>query len=125
MRVLGSYPLRNGAMGANPNGAQCVNLANCFWESVGRGALSGNAGTWVGVENEWLRWIPLGHEVALNAGDVFVLADGPLTPEGHVGIVLDASRTPYMGAELNYPTGSPVQLCNRYRNDAAGFLRLK
>lgn len=122
---LGLYMLRDGAAGTNPNGAQCVNLPACYWEQLGLEAVWGNAAAWVGYESKSLMWLPVGTLPRGQAGDVAVIPAGPLTPEGHVVLILDGSRTPYMGAELNYPTGSPVELCHRQISDAAGVLRVR
>ena len=122
--VLGTSVVQNGSLGENPNFSQCVNIPNDFWLRFGVPAVSGDAGDWVGYCDRYRQWHAVRSSYPPRAGDVAVLARGPLTPEGHVVLVLDGSRAPYIGAEENYPTGSPVSLCSRYRSDAAGFLRL-
>ncbi len=124
-RRLGEGVLQNGSIGLNPNGAQCVDIPNSYWERFGVGAWFGNACDWVGQGDGRRLWLPSRPGLRVLAGDVFVLGSSVNTPEGHVGLVLDGSMSPYVASEQNYPTGSPLHLCRRYVGDAAGFVRLR
>jgi hypothetical protein len=120
---VGGYLLRNGSIGDNPNGAQCVNVANTYWETIGFLSMFGNAGDWVGRRTQSLAWLPARSGISVRAGDVAVFPVGGVHPDGHVALVLDGSRFPWVGLQQNSPTGSPVVLCSYYDRDAAGFLR--
>ncbi len=122
---MGQALLQNGSIGANPNGAQCVDIPNTYWQRFGVEAWYGNASDWLGKGDQRRRWLPAEPGLRLLSGDVFVLGRSVDTPEGHVGLVVDGSKSPYLAVEQNYPTGSLVHMCRRYVGDAAGFVRLR
>jgi hypothetical protein len=124
MRSLaGTFALTNGAVGGNPNGAQCVNVPNDLWDSLGGQSLYGNAADWVGVRRRWLGWLPMTLDLRVRAGDTLVIPASGNTPDGHVAVVLDGSKDPFLTLSQNYPTGTDCQLRRFDRSVAVGVLR--
>lgn len=123
--LRGVYLTANGSLGPNPAGAQCVNVCNEYWRRVGATQHHGNAGDWLNLRSRSQKWLPMSTGLRLRSGDCVVFAAGPLTPDGHVDIVLDGARTPYLGLDQNWPTGSPIELREHYQEMAAGAIRVR
>lgn len=123
--LRGVYLTANGSLGPNPSGAQCVNVCNEFWRRVGASQHHGNATDWLSTPGRGQRWLPMSTSLRLRAGDCVVFASGPLSPEGHVDIVLEGSRRPYLGLDQNWPTGAPVELREHFQEQAAGVIRIR
>jgi hypothetical protein len=115
----------NGSIGLNPAGAQCVNVPNAYWDELGLPAFYGNAAEWVGRADASRVWLPASERLWVFAGDVAVIGASGDFPEGHVVLVLDASRSPYIGVQQNSPAGSPVGLCRLSPSLPSGFIRVR
>lgn len=123
--TIGAFLVRNGSLGINPYGAQCVNVPNCFWQRLGLPAIEGNAGDWVGILAAGRRWIQSGAGRRPEAGDCLVFPPSPSMPFGHVDITLDGhGRGLVLGVDQNFPIGSP---CSQVWHDlglVAGWIRV-
>jgi hypothetical protein len=122
--VGGLFITANGSLGENPSGAQCVNVPNFLWDRLGIPQLFGNAADWVGSRSYHTKWLVMGEGLRLFAGDVVVWSSDGAPPDGHVDVVLDGSRVPFLGMDQNYPLGSPVHLQSHIKNGAAGVIRV-
>lgn len=120
----GTYLFRNGTLGTNPYGAQCVNPPDDFWESMGIPAIAGNAVDWIGAEDAYRRWVPATTRTRLVHGDVCVFRPEWVGPNGHVSIVLDGSGSMVATLDQNWPLGSPVSEVWHHRASVAGVLRI-
>ena len=121
----GKYLTHNGTLGENPNGAQCVNVPNGFWATLGVPAVVGNASEWAGYQDGHRTWLPWSSELAPVVGDCVVFRVGVADPDGHVALVLDGTKTPPFSLMQNYPTGCPVQLCELLQIGVEGIIRLR
>jgi hypothetical protein len=121
--VAGRYLYTNGEIGVNPDGAQCVNVLNTYWASLGIPSRFGNAGDWVGRPTRYLRWLPSTPGVRVVAGDAACISASGAYPNGHVALVLDGSETPLVVMGQNSPTGTPCQLAGMNPYEIAGYLR--
>lgn len=123
--TVGELVTANGSLGENPSGAQCVNICNLWWAHNGASQLYGNASDWVGVRTASLEWLPMRHSRRLRAGDVAVFHPSSSAPDGHVDVVLDGSRIPYLGLDQNWPLGAAVSFVEHDRELLAGLIRYR
>lgn len=122
--LAGRALLVNGGLGANPAGAQCVNVPNELWRRVGAPQLYGNASNFLRQWGYGVEWFDMSSRLRLRAGDVVVWSAGSAPPDGHVDVVLDGSREPWLGLDQNFPLGSVVHPQSHIRDGVAGVLRV-
>lgn len=120
----GAFLFGNGSLGRNPYGAQCVNLPNDFWATMGIPSIAGNASEWVGAEDAYRKWVPATTPIRMVHGDVCVFRPEWVGPNGHVSIVLDGRRSLVATFDQNWPLGSPVSEVWHHPASVAGVLRI-
>ena len=59
------------------------------------------------------------------AGDLFVIGKSTSFPYGHIGVVIEATKTKMRCFEQNYPTGTNAHIQERSYTNVVGFLRPK
>jgi hypothetical protein len=124
--LVGVPLTRNGTLGENPSGLQCVNLPNTHWARLGLPSWYGNASDWIGRSDEWREWRPWSRAMRLWSGDVCVFVPGGnIASDGHVDVVLDGRDPYWLGLDVNYPTGSPCELRRHMRVEIAGHIRCR
>lgn len=121
------HPLsRNGTLGENPAGLQCVNVPNDYWAALGLESWSDNAIDWIGRSDAYREWLPMGGWQRIHSGDVGVLhPGGDVSPFGHVVLLLDGTRLPPLCIEQDWPVGSVCQLGGHQRELYAGVVRVR
>lgn len=123
--LQGSY-LTVGAEGLeDPAGAQCTHVPNYLWRRAGAGQLFGDASSWVGRAPGGTEWIPASGLLRLRAGDVVVFYPSTVGQHGHVDVVLNGSKVPWVGMDQNWPIGSPVSKVRHSRSQVAGVIRVR
>lgn len=124
-RLQGTY-LTVGAQGLeDPAGAQCTHVPNYLWRRLGVGQLFGNASSWVGRAPFGADWVPASELLRLRAGDTVVFSPALVGTDGHVDVVLNGSRDPWVGMDQNWPIGSPVSRVRHGRDQVAGVIRVR
>lgn len=121
--IAGTHLVRNGSAGMNPNGAQCVNVPNVWLEKLKLDWIPGNAVDFIGYSRHALLWIPGDRLGRARAGDIAVFKPELVGPEGHVDVVLDGSKAPYIGLDQNWPPGNGVSYISHDLSDLAGVIR--
>lgn len=121
----GTFLTVNGRLGDNPAGAQCVNVPNGLYRSLGVPSIVGNAADWVGFSDSYREWLDTSSGLRLLVGDVAVFRPDIVGVNGHVDIVLDGSRRPYEGLDQNWPLGAPVVEVFHHEAALAGVVRLR
>ena len=116
---------RNGTLGVNPAGAQCVNVPNSFWETFQLEAVPGDAWQFEGYEDAARHYVPHINIGPYLVGDVLVFARSSLYPLGHVAVVLDGSRGRLLTLSQNVPPGEPVHEVRFPRKLPVGLIRLR
>jgi hypothetical protein len=124
-RVEGTELLTNGTIGLNPNGAQCVNVANEWFRLNGATAIGGNADAFVGASTGAFQWHALAANERPHVGDVLVWGASADMPDGHVSLCLDGAQDPLKSLDENYPLGSLVHVQDHLLSGIAGVIRLK
>lgn len=122
----GLYIYSDGSMGANPYGAQCVNLPNVWMQNIGAEQFPGNAATFEFDSHPDCDWIPNTPTNYPMPGDIVVWAASSAAglPYGHVDLGLQgANVNNFTGFDQNWPLNSPCHSEWHNYNDVAGFLR--
>lgn len=125
-REMGGTFLMAGAFGLpDPAGAQCTHVPNEYWRRVGAGQLFGIAASWMEQTPIGCVALPLTDGLVLLAGDVVVFRPETVGVDGHVDVVLDGSRRPWLGMDQNWPLGSPVSRVWHSRQPVGRVLRVE
>lgn len=125
-RTWAGHPLiSNGTLGPNENGPQCTNVPNTFYALQGMAAVPGDAADWAGFHDSDREWVGRHDNLQLRVGDVAVFGRSAETPFGHVDLVLDGSRLPYLGLDQDWPWGAPVSYVRHMRASIAGVIRVR
>lgn len=123
-RLRGVY-LTVGAQGLeDPNGIQCTHVPNYLWRRLGVGQLFGDASSWIGRAPVGAHWIEASELTRMRVGDVAVFTPALVGVDGHVDVVLDGSREPWVGMDENWPIGAPVSRVLHARDQVAGVIRV-
>lgn len=109
----------------DPAGAQCTHVPNEYWRRVGAGQLFGDAASWVAQTPAGCVNLPLVDGLTLMAGDVVVFRPEAVGADGHVDVVLDGSRRPWLGMDQNWPLGAPVSKVWHARESASRVIRVR
>lgn len=125
-QTLGRHLLQNGALGANPSGAQCVNVPNTWWATRAVSNLFGDARDWYGQSTTSLQWHVMSSRLRPRVGDVAVwVPGGEVSDFGHVSVVMWDYGAKVLSLDQDWPTGAPVSYVLHDREVLAGVIRIR
>ena len=119
---------RNGNLGPNPNGAQCVNVANQWCAHLDIEPFYGNADTFWTDPSPDCQKIANVPGNAPHRGDIVVFdptPDGLIGPAGHVDVCIWATLSDFLGLDQNYPDGTAIHQQSHIYDGVVGWLRPK
>jgi hypothetical protein len=120
--VAGEDLTRNGTLGENEAGVQCVNVWNTWLWFIGFPSQWGNARDFVGQDLKYLHYVRKEEWNIPEAGDGVLFTGPTISPFGHVGVCLEAQTGLLVTLDADYPPGSWVHRQAHDYAEVAGWL---
>lgn len=127
---MGHFLPRNGSLGVNRSGNQCVNLWNWWLVELGIPCMAGNAGDFVGTDlkptnlKRGYRWIRNRPWNKPSPGDGVVFLGAETGGFGHVAVCLTSGVYGLHTLDQNWPEGSPVTHVKHDYGSVQGWLHI-